>query len=458
MKLIENSCVAEGSGSMKIITEEEVDLWLLYNLISKGDCVSSKSTRKVEKSQSRVKKSAPIYSESTRKVEKSRVKSASSSSDSTRKVGKSRVKVQVELKVVALDYDKDKKGSVLRVRGMSTSDSDHIATGGFHTLEIELGQKLNITKKVWDSEVLYSFNQAFNRSASKIREANMVVLVMQEGLAHLYLVGNTMTSTLLAKIDCNSQKKKIESDNKKKKKTETDNKKKKKTETDNKNESDNKKKKTGTTTGVTELKDKEKDTTGKNFFEEVGQAFMKHVDMGVVRFVVIGSPAGLKDRFRNYLLQEKKSIMDHKPCLVLVPTSSGRKESLREVLEDPRVKNLIKDTKVAEEKRLLEEFMEFMRSGGHGRVCYGVNSVEAAQEMVAVEKLFITDGLYSSEDVGTRWRYMEIVSAVEDYGGVVHVFSSTDVSKELTKLTGIAAILRFPLPHLNDMMEGLVLQ
>ncbi|XP_043705266.1 protein PELOTA 1-like [Telopea speciosissima] len=142
--------------------------------------------------------------------------------------------------------------------------------------------------------------------------------------------------------------------------------------------------------------------------------------------------------------------MEHKPRLILVSTSSGRKESLREVLEDPGVKNLVKDRKAEEEASVLKELMELKRmSGGGGRVCYGVRSVEAAQEMAAVEKLFITEELYRSVDIGRRRRYVKLVSEVENYGGIVHVFSSMDESesgKELTQLTGIAAILRFLLP------------
>jgi hypothetical protein len=80
-------------------------------------------------------------------------------------------------------------------------------------------------------------------------------------------------------------------------------------------------------------------------------------------------------------------------------------------------------------------------------------------------------------DVATRQKYVNLVESVKEYGGTVHIFSSMHVSgdrecttmllwyaliivlkvhnltfvcTELAQLTGIAAILRFPLPELED--------
>ena len=50
-----------------------------------------------------------------------------------------------------------------------------------------------------------------------------------------------------------------------------------------------------------------------------------------------------------------------------------------------------------------------------------------------------------------RDRYMALVDSVKEAGGKAHIFSAMHVSGEqLGKLTGICAILRFPLPDLED--------
>jgi len=57
-------------------------------------------------------------------------------------------------------------------------------------------------------------------------------------------------------------------------------------------------------------------------------------------------------------------------------------------------------------------------------------------------------------DVATRKRYVTLIETVKDSGGEVKIFSSLHVSGEqLSQLTGIAAILRFPMPELEDEVD-----
>lgn len=51
-----------------------------------------------------------------------------------------------------------------------------------------------------------------------------------------------------------------------------------------------------------------------------------------------------------------------------------------------------------------------------------------------------------------RKKYVNLVNSVKGSGGTVHIFSSMHASGEqLAQLTGVAAILRFPLPELEDI-------
>ncbi|THF96356.1 hypothetical protein TEA_012823 [Camellia sinensis var. sinensis] len=116
----------------------------------------------------------------------------------------------------------------------------------------------------------------------------------------------------------------------------------------------------------------------------------------------------------------------------------GKRHSLREVLDAPNVMNIIKDTKAAEEDP--------------DRACYGPKHVEVAHERMAVQTLLVTDELFRSCDIATRQKYVNLVKSVKDSGGTALIFSSMHVSGEqLAQLTGIAAILRFPLPDLEDI-------
>ena len=68
-----------------------------------------------------------------------------------------------------------------------------------------------------------------------------------------------------------------------------------------------------------------------------------------------------------------------------------------------------------------------------------------------IDKLLLTDSLFRNRDVEVRRRYTALVESVREAGGEVYVFSAMHASGEqLQKLTGIAAVLRFPLPELED--------
>lgn len=75
--------------------------------------------------------------------------------------------------------------------------------------------------------------------------------------------------------------------------------------------------------------------------------------------------------------------------------------------------------------------------------------------MLAIETLLVTDDLFRSQDINTRKRFINLVESVRDNNGDAKIFSSLHVSGEqLSLLSGVAAILRFPLPDLlEDMLD-----
>lgn len=317
-----------------------------------------------------------------------------------------RVKLKLEIKVEVVDYDKE--GSVLRIRGKNILENEHVKIGAFHTLELELHRAFVLRKDLWDSLALDTLHQASDPTAS----ADLAVVLMQEGLAYILLVGRSMTITR-SRIETSIPRKH------------------------------------GPAIAGYE-------SALNKFFENVLQAFLKHVDFNVVRCAVIASPGFTKDQFHRHLLLEAerrqlRPIIENKSRIILVHTSSGYKHSLKEVLDAPNVMNMIKDTKAAQEVQALKDFFN-MLTNDPTRACYGPKHVEVAHERMAVQTLLITDDLFRNSDIATRQKYVNLVNSVKDSGGTAHIFSSMHVSGEqLGQLTGIAAILRFPLPDLEDI-------
>lgn len=375
MKVVHRDLVPNGPGSVKMIPVDSEDLWFAYNLIATGDWVMSRTVRKV-------------------------LRETAGGRDAER------VALKLEIKVEAIDYDKE--GSVLRIRGKNTLENEHVKIGQFHTLELELQRPFVLRKKIWDSLALDVLRQASDPGAS----ADLAVVLMQEGLANILLVGKSMTSTR-SRIETSIPRKH------------------------------------GPAIAGYE-------SALKKFFENVLQAFLKHVDFNVVRCAVIASPGFTKEQFHRHLMLEAerrqlRPIIENKSRIILVHTSSGYKHSLKEVLDAPNVMSMIKDTKAAQEVRALKDFFN-MLSNDPARACYGPKHVEIAHERMAVQTLLITDDLFRNSDVITRQKYVSLVNSVKNSGGTAHIFSSMHVSGEqLAQLTGIAAILRFPLPDLEDI-------
>ncbi|KAI8007124.1 Protein PELOTA 1 [Camellia lanceoleosa] len=376
MKIVRRDYIPDGPGSVKMVPEEADDLWLAYNLVATGDTVLAVTVRKVLR------------------------QAASGGRDAER------VKLKLEIKAEAVDYDKE--GSVLRIRGKNILENEHVKIGAFHTLEIELHRPFVLRKEVWDSLALDVLHQASDPSAS----ADLAVVLMQDGLAHLFLIGKSVTITR-SRIEASIPRKHGPA-----------------------------------IAGY--------DKALNKFFDNVLTAFLKHIDFNVVRCAVIASPGFTKDQFHRHLLLEAerkqlRPIIENKSRIILAHTTSGYKHSLREVLDAPNVMNIIKDTKAAQEVRALKEFFN-MLSNDPDRACYGPKHVEVAHERMAVQTLLVTDELFRSCDIATRQKYVNLVKSVKDSGGTALIFSSMHVSGEqLAQLTGIAAILRFPLPDLEDI-------
>ncbi|KAG2721087.1 hypothetical protein I3843_02G052600 [Carya illinoinensis] len=377
MKIVRKDIVRDGPGSVKMVPVDSDDLWFAYNLIATGDSVMAVTVRKVLR------------------------QAASGGRDAER------VKLKLEIKVEEV-ADYDTSGAVLRIRGKNILENEHVKIGAFHTLELELHRPFVLRKDVWDSLALDVLQQASDPAAS----ADLAVVLMQEGLAHVFLVGKSVTVTR-SRIETSIPRKH------------------------------------GPAIAGYE-------SALNKFFENVLQAFLKHVDFAVVRCAVIASPGFTKDQFHRHLLLEAerrqlRPIIENKSRIVLVHTTSGYKHSLREVLDATNVMSMIKDTKAAQEVRVLKDFFN-MLSNDPSRACYGPKHVEVAHERLAIQTLLLTDELFRNTNTAARRKYVNLVNSVKDSGGTVHIFSSLHVSGEqLANITGIAAILRFPLPDLEDL-------
>lgn len=317
----------------------------------------------------------------------------------------SKVRTMLTVRVETIDFDT--QACVLRVKGRNIQENQYVKMGAYHTLDLELNRKFTLGKHEWDSIALERIEQACDPTQS----TDLAAIVMQEGIAHVCLVTSSMT-LVRAKIESNIPRKRK---------------------------------------GMCTQHDK----GIARFYDQVIQAIMRHVNFDVVKCVLVASPGFVRDQFCEYMFQQAlkldyKVLLENKSKFILVHASSGFKHSLKEVLQNPTVTSRLADTKASGEVKSLEDFYQMLQSDPN-RAFYGVKHVEIANEAQAIETLLVTDELFRSSDLARRKRYVQLVDSVRDNAGDVKIFSSLHVSGEqLGQLSGVAAILRFPIPDPAD--------
>ncbi|TNN51679.1 Protein pelota [Liparis tanakae] len=323
----------------------------------------------------------------------------------TGSVGSSRIRTTLTLSVETIDFDS--QACQLRVKGTNLEENQYVKMGAYHTIELEANRKFTLAKKSWDSIVLDRIEQACDPT----QKADVAAVVMQEGLANVVLVTSAMT-LLRAKVEVTIPRKRR-----------------------------------GSCT--------QHEKALERFYEAVMQAILRHINFDVVKCMLVASPGFVKDQFITYLFreavrQDNKVLLENRPKFMLVHSSSGHKYSLKEILSDPAVTNMLSDTKAAGEVKILDDFYKMLQHEPD-RAFYGLAHVEKADEALAIDTLLISDKLFRHQEIAMRSRYVRLVDSVRDNGGSVRLFSSLHVSGEqLTQLSGVAAILRFPIADLSE--------
>jgi protein pelota len=326
---------------------------------------------------------------------------------STGSTSSNKKRMMLTIDIQKVDFDPDVLQ--LRVSGTVQSENDLVRLGAHHTLTLELNQNFSIEKQCWDQIYLDRLDEAIHPE----RQAEIAAVVMQTGLAHVCLVTGALTITK-ARIDMNIPKKRPGSSQHSK--------------------------------AIT------------RFYENVYQAVLRHIDFAKVKAVLIGSPGFVKNDFYQYMLAESvrrddRPFIENKNKFVLCKASSGHKHALEEVFSDPAIMAQMTETKVAREVEVLNKFMRMMENNPD-KAYYGYDHVAKAHEQLAIDSLLVTDELFRNTEVKTRKKYVQLVESVRENGGTVFIFSSMHVSgQQLQQVSGVAAILRYPLPDLDELEE-----
>ena len=411
-------------------------MYHLYNLIERGDLVRATAFRRVQSESSTGSiESRRVRLNLTIQVIKVTFDATGSSAppDPLAAAGASAGGTSNEdaaaLTTGALGGASGGDGVMLQVSGRVVEENAHVKMGAYHTLDLECNRPMTIIKESWDSVHL----EQLSESADVGQRAEVGAVVLGEGESfelplrmlkidavasfHLAFPGTAVVCLLTENMTVVRQRIDVPVPRKRK----------------------------GLPTSAADK------ATGR-FNVQVYNAILKLLQLPAIRLIILASPGFTKESVCDFLFQEAtkrgdKALIgnDVKRKFVKIHCNSPHLHSLMEVIRSPEVTTLLKDTKFAREGQLLDKFLK-MLSSDELRAWYGERHVLLAASRGAIGTLLISDGLFRSADPAKRKTYVELVENVRSLGGEAAIFSSMHESgRQLNGLTGIAAILTFPL-------------
>ena len=320
----------------------------------------------------------------------------------TGSITSTKVRMNLTIEVMKIEFFQD--SLEVRISGPNSAESEHVRLGAYHTLTIELDRQFSIEKYCWDQIYLDRIEEACNPE----RGAEIACVVLSGGLAHVCLVTGSVTVTK-ARIDMNIPKKR-----------------------------------TGSSAHSKSI---------TKFYDAIYRAILTHVPLEKVKCVLVGSPGFQKDELYKYILAEcvrrdDRPYIENKAKFVLCHSSSGHKHAIEELFLDSSIIAKVTETRLSKEIEVLNKFMRLLDTNPD-KAYYGYFHVQKANNELAIDSLLISDELFRSSDVATRKKYVALVESVRERGGLVYIFSTMHVSgQQLQQVSGVAAILRYPMPDL----------
>lgn len=149
--------------------------------------------------------------------------------------------------------------------------------------------------------------------------------------------------------------------------------------------------------------------------------------------VVMAGPGFIKDDFKKYIESKDSSLASR--CIIADTRRIGR-GAVQEVIGQGILTRISEDIQLAREVSCIEELIARISSGGNAT--YGINEVENAVEIGAVEEVLVTDTMIRDLNISKLLEKAESMRA-----NIVVLSSEFEPGKQLEALGGIAGLLRY---------------
>jgi protein pelota len=299
-----------------------------------------------------------------------------------------RVSAFMGVKVESVSWDKFL--GKLRVHGLICHAPDIIPTGAHHTLSIALNQPMTIVKKEWPKHLLDRLTKA-----SETEKPLIIISIDDEGFA----IAETKQYGVETRVD---QRMRLP--------------------------------------GKQDA-DKRVEAT-KAYFKLALTSLNKLWSQNHNPIVIIGA-GYVKTDFVKYLNEESKEMS--KAVVDIKSVNNGGTAGIDEALRSGILLKAAHQLRVVNETETIEEVMKRLGKG-EGTVTYGLDAVENAVLMGAVEKLVMAETKLRDADESQRLKLEDLMHQVERCNAKITVVSTEhEAGAKLLSLGGIVALLRFPI-------------
>jgi protein pelota len=300
-------------------------------------------------------------------------------------------RVSVFLGITVESVTWDKLLGRLRIHGTICEAPENVPTGAHHTLNIVLNRPATIVKKKWAEHHVERLERACRASEKPI----IIVAIDDEG----YAIAKTAQYGVEVKVEEGIKLPgKLEAE-----------------------------KRTGAV---------------KEYFQRALSSLRQIWNEMHSPIAIIGV-GFVKGDFAKFLANEAtdvcKSVVDVKSV------NNGGVAGIYEAVRSGVLLKTMKQMRIAEEAEVIEEILKRLGKGERN-VAYGMEEVENATRMGAVEKLVLADTMLREASDERRLVVEDLMKNVEHKGGnIVIVSTENESGAKLIALGGIAALLRFAL-------------
>ena len=320
----------------------------------------------------------------------------------------------MRIRVVSSEFEP--QNEFLRYKGVTTEDdysnaNQDMPIGKFFSFTIDFQYPFTLIKSDYNSYVSNLIKEACNIEG----RSDMAAVVLQEGIAHICLM-NSFSTVLKHKVEYSIPKKKRATD-------------------------------------IMKFDDKV-----EKFYKATYESMLRHFDFESLKCIILCSPGfyakTLYDKILNYARETKnKSVLSNSNKFLVAHCSTGYLQGIDEVLKNPAYKHKLEDVKNSKEVIIMDEFLDHLNKDDF-KAWYGEQEITKAAELAAIDTLLISDSWMRSDDVKIRQKSLNLVKEVEQSGGKAYIFSSLhNIGEELDRLTGIACILKYPIPDLDEDID-----